>query len=142
VPCVFADGWPVINSVSMPLGFDRTNNYTERFEKVLCRFDVSYALLSCMLFDAYCKDVSILIPSFKSSRILPIDDNIAEDSLVVTIEDQDCACSTKEQSMSTRATTNRNGVDRHRDPNSERLSRAAQVSSTHDVVLSPSNVYC
>ena len=40
---------------------DRTNTLTERLEKVLYRIDVSHGLLSRSLFDAYCKDVSMLL---------------------------------------------------------------------------------
>jgi hypothetical protein len=45
VPCVFADGWPAVNLVSMLQGVDRTIAHTERFEEVLYRMGVSHVLL-------------------------------------------------------------------------------------------------
>ena len=80
---------------------DRTNTLTERLEKVLYRIDVSHGLLSCSLFNAYCKDVSMLLFGSSFSNILPGDDHISEDALVVSVEHQDCTRSTIERSMST-----------------------------------------
>jgi hypothetical protein len=57
------------------------------------------------LLEAYCKNVSMLLLNLNSSNLLPVDDHIAEHSLVVSVEHQDCACSTIEQSMSTTVTT-------------------------------------
>ena len=61
MPCVFADGWPAVFSVSTLSSVDRTSGHTKRLEKVLYRIDVSHGLLSRSLFDAYCKDVSMLL---------------------------------------------------------------------------------
>jgi hypothetical protein len=73
---------------------DRTNTLTERLEKVLYRIDVSHGLLSCALFNAYCKDVSMLLFGSSFSNILPGDDHISENTLVVSVEYQDRTCST------------------------------------------------
>lgn len=106
MPCVFADGWPTINAVSTPLGNDQTSNHTERLEKVLYHLDVSHALpdIDNVYWGLLRRDVSMLLFGTRISKILPGDDYIAENSLVVSVEHQDCTRSTVEQSISTRVT--------------------------------------
>ena len=107
MPCVFADGWPASSPVSVSsseASVDRANTHTERLEKVLYHTGVSKALLANLSLDAYCKNVSMLLSGISLSRILPRDDHIAENSLVVSVKHQDCTRSTTKQSMSTRVT--------------------------------------
>jgi hypothetical protein len=84
------------------------NNHTECLEKVLYRIDVSHALPDVspdnVSWGLLRRDVSMLLFVIRISRILPGDDHIAEDSLVVSVEYQDGTRSTVEQSMSTRIT--------------------------------------
>jgi hypothetical protein len=104
VPCVFAEGWPAVNPVSMPLGGDRTNTHTERLEEILYRIDVSPALPDVspdnVSWGLLRRDVSMFLFGIRIFKILPGDDHISEDSLVVSVEHQNCTCSTTKKSIS------------------------------------------